>query len=440
MNWIEKIVGLLSRKRVEAESVKSTNTVGVFSAEDFPVHYLRRSAADFDTNTIIEACTRWAARAFPEAPLRVGTLAQSGEVEHVDDHPLEILFKRPNSFYSRSNLWAALMASRMLEGNAYIWKERDSRGILTGLWWMPNHMTAPKGSRETFIDYYEYRVDGREFRFAPEDVLHLRDGLDASNPRLGRSALRALLDEVLTDNEARSYTQSILGNLGVVGTILSPATADASFPSDPDELARIERRFDEKFKGKHRGSTFVASASVKADKLSYNPQEMVLDKIRRIPEERISAVLGIPAIVVGLGAGLERSTMANYREAREQAHESMIAPAQMDIAEQLDMQILEDVGGRPGEFTYFDNSKVRVFQEDEIKRHERIRLNWQANLYTLGQVGEMLGFEVPAGEQNLRYADLSGVGLGRESSPEKRAAIGRMKASRRMRDFLADDD
>jgi len=99
--------------------------------------------------------------------------------------------------------------------------------------------------------------------------------------------------------------------------------------------------------------------------LSFNPQQMNLKDLRRLPEERVAAVMGIPAIVVGFGAGMDRSTFANYAEAREAAYESFVIPTQRLFASDLKSQLLPDFGETKGVKVEHDNSNVRVLQEDE---------------------------------------------------------------------------
>ena len=53
-----------------------------------------------------------------------------------------------------------------------------------------------------------------------------------------------------------------------------------------------------------RGKPHVSTAPIRIEQFGFSPEQMSLKDLRRLPEERISALLGIPAIVAGLGAGL----------------------------------------------------------------------------------------------------------------------------------------
>jgi hypothetical protein len=101
---------------------------------------------------------------------------------------------------------------------------------------------------------------------------------------------------------------------------------------------------------------------------------------RKITEERISALLGVPAIVAGLGAGLDRSTFANMAEAREAAYEGNIIPTQAMLADELDIQLLPDFGDGLTERCDWDYSKVRVLQEDENKKATKWAVLYNAGI------------------------------------------------------------
>jgi hypothetical protein len=92
---------------------------------------------------------------------------------------------------------------------------------------------------------------------------------------------------------------------------------------------------------------------------------MDLKTLRRVPEERISGVLGIAAVVAGLGAGLERSTFTNYGEARKAAYEESVIPEQKVVAAELLVQLLPEWADTIAT-TYvvdFDVTHVRALQE-----------------------------------------------------------------------------
>jgi hypothetical protein len=83
-------------------------------------------------------------------------------------------------------------------------------------------------------------------------------------------------------------------------------------------------------------------------------------------------VFGIAAIVSSFGAGLDRSTFANFGEAREASYEEGLIPVQNDFASVLKMVALTEFVSDTKQYVVdFDLSEVRVLQEDQAKLWER---------------------------------------------------------------------
>ena len=209
-------------------------------------------------------------------------------------------------------------------------------------------------------------------RIPTADVVHMRFGINPDNTKLGRSPLQSVMRELFTDDESANYTASLLRNSAIPGVVLAPGEGVGAV-SDED-LSQIRDRWSDQFGGDNRGRLMVMRGATKVTTVSYSPQEMNLRELRRIPEERVSAVLGVPAIVAGLGAGLDRSTFANMAEAREQAWESGLIPIQALIADDLTNQLLHDFEDDDATAqVYFDYSDVRVLQADATDLARRWR-------------------------------------------------------------------
>jgi HK97 family phage portal protein len=343
------------------------------------------------------ACVRWAQRALPEAPLQVVTRNAQDELKPAPDHALQQKLDHPNDFYSGQHLLSALLADLMLTGNAYAVKIRSGQRRVVELWWVPSSLVEPKWPDDgsAFISHYDYRIDGNVAQIDPADIIHIRQGFDPQNIRKGLSDLAALYREIATDNEGANWTAGLLRNGAVPGVIVSPEGAVTA--SDAD-LESIKDKWVQRFGGDERGKPMVIGSPIKVQVLSFNPEQMKLRDVRIIPEERITAVLGIPAIVAGLGAGLQRSTFANYAEAREAAYESFIIPMQRLLCAELQMQLVPDFGDPATLRVQFDLSQVRVLQDDQNALHERARADLGAGLVTLNQALEMIGEEPVEGE------------------------------------------
>jgi hypothetical protein len=94
--------------------------------------------------------------------------------------------------------------------------------------------------------------------------------------------------------------------------------------------------------------------------------------LHRIPEERISAVMGVPAIMAGLGAGLDRSTYNNSEEMSEWFTERKLIPQWRADAKKLNVSLKPDFTDDRDIFVTFDQKNVRALQEDENEKYGRL--------------------------------------------------------------------
>jgi len=296
-------------------------------------------------NSAVVAVVGWIARNFPDAPLMLARVFEDGRrvpIGPAKTSPGRLLrlMEKPNRAWSGVLMWMATVADLYASGNGYWVKVRNDAGRVIEFWWMPEQMMEPRWQGDDFITYYEQNVDGQLYAWRPEDVIHYRLGLDPNNPRKGLSPLRSLMREIYTDNEASAFTAALLKNLGVPGVIIAPAnTVGATIRG---KASVIKEQFKDTFGGDNRGEPMVLTAPTDVKVLSFSPEQMEMRDLRKLPEERISAVVGVAAIVAGLGAGLDRSTFSNFGEARKAAYQEAIIPLQRLVAADIEVQTLDD--------------------------------------------------------------------------------------------------
>jgi HK97 family phage portal protein len=360
-------------------------------------------AGDLPQNAIIMACIQSIMAVFPEAPVKVQREAGDGSGgKIVPNHALTKILKRPNPYYSGSLLWQATAYSYNLSGDAYWIKVRNARRQVIELWYEPHFTIRARWNEGEFISYYEVRRGNEWFRIERDDVVHFRFGIDPHNPRYGLSKLAAALREVFTDNEAARYSATVLRNTGVPGVVMRPPANETI--ANP-ELVKMQ--FMQKFGGDHRGEPLVVTDPMEIDILSFSPEQMNLKSLRRIPEERICALLGWPAVVAGLGAGLDRSTYNNMDEARQQAYEQNIIPTQQAMADDLTTQLLPDFSTAPDmESVMFDLSQVRVLQDDQLKLYQRLDIGYRGGWLKRAEVRAEVGKPVLP-EDDIYFNDMA---------------------------------
>jgi HK97 family phage portal protein len=393
---------------------KRTDTMKWWKSGGNPYRTMNRTDYDYEywvgdasTNSAVVAAVGWMARNFPEAPVRISrSNVEEGEgnkyikARATGPGRMLQLLERPNPYYSGVVQWMATITDFKCTGNAYWLKVRNSMGRVDALWWLPSWMTEPRwdeGRSDQFVGWYEYTIDGVTWGYDPRDIIHFRDGLDKYNPRKGLSALASLFREIYTDDEASNLTASLMRNLGVPGIVLSPAntTGPTGRFKDPEEM---KETFMAKFSGDKRGEPFVSSVPVDLKVASWSPEQMNLRDLRKIPEERITAVIGVAAIVAGLGAGLDRSTFSNFSEARKAAYEESILPAQRLMSAELEVQLLDEFADLQDYDVDFDWSKATAMQENAADVWKRNQEAAVKGLITRSQFKQAVGLPVEQGD------------------------------------------
>lgn len=373
----------------------------------------RKLVGDGSGSSIVEACVLWICRNFPEAPVAVMRIGDSSIPEIILRHPFARKVRWPNPHYSGVLLWYGTLTSWVIDGNAYWLKARDRLGRVVEYWYIPHWMIEPRWDDEgtEYITHYDYRPSGRLFELAPSDVFHLRYGIDPDNTRKGRSPLRTLFLELGVDAEASAFSATMLKNLGAPGIVISP-DKDSKKAIEESDREQIKAKFDQKWSGENRGSTIVLSRPAQITQFGFSPQAMEFGAIRDIPEERVTAVLGIPAAVVGFGTGLQTAKVgATMSELRDQAYENNIIPTQRLIGDELTRSELAEFL-QPGERleeleVAFDLSNVRVLQDALTKNAERWATLVRARVAEVGEA--RAANRLPVRETDHVFAPSPGV-------------------------------
>lgn len=354
-----------------------------------------------DNNSAVFACLMALATAFPEPPLRVWR-KRAGNEYPIPEHPLQQLLDKPtpNGELSLEDLLFWTAWAEHTDGNAYWLKVRAGdavRGNVVQLWPVAPNRIAPVTRRDRdgrvkeWISHYKMQVGPGKYDDVPvENVIHFRLGVDPRDMRLGLSPLKRLVREIATDDEASRFTDTLLSNYAIPGLVVVPSGATVVDKASAD---RISKTISQRFSGENRGKVAVLSRESVIQQFGFSPEQLQMDALHRLPEERIAAVIGVPAIIAGLGAGLQRSTFANFRESREMFTEQTLAPRWRATAARLNVSLKPDFSGDRLVSMAFDTSEVRAFQEDENARYIRLNTAVQGGWMTRNEARSATGLE-----------------------------------------------
>lgn len=349
------------------------------------------------SNSAVVACLQTLGMSFSEATLMVKEYDKDGLQQELINHPFTMLMRRPNPYMSGDIVQQYIINAMHVSGDAYLIKQKNNAGQLVALYpLMPENVT-PKGNDDELITHYEYDTNTKSVLVTPQDMVHIRLGLDQTNHRQGFAPLRSVLREIYGDESAGQMATALLANSGVPNVVISPKQ---DFGLTETEAEQVQRAFKQKVGGKNRGMPLVLSGSMDVKKMAFSPTELDIGTLRRVPEERISAVLGVPAILAGLGAGLDRATYSNASELREFFTESKLIPLWKQIAEELTQQVLlRDYEITDGTSAEYDFSDVRALQTDQDALFTRMNVGVQGGWITIKEAREEVGLPVDESQE-----------------------------------------
>lgn len=371
----------------------------------------------YRSNSAFLACVSRFTFSFPEPPLL--PYSEEGERgEALWDHPLRLLLRRPNPLMGEHEMLATTVAYMALGGNAYWHKVRNGSGRVIRLW--PYHVgqMLPVPGGENWVLGYEYDDGSGQKQAVPvEDVVHFRWPLpDPDQPWMGLAPIVAAAREVDTDNEARRYIYALLKNDAVPRLALEmPEHVDV----DEEHEKRLKAQWRQKYGGDNRGEMAILTGGAKISRVGLNMDELAYEALSRIPESRIAAVMGVPAILAGLNVGLQRSTFSNYAEARRAFTEDTLSPLWQIVASEVDSSLSPDFDARLD--VRFDLSKVKSLRENMDALWRRVGTVGRWAL-TLNETRMALGYEaVPTGNMFMWELNPGGLGPGDASGEASKA-------------------
>ncbi len=354
-----------------------------------------------DGNSAVYACLAALALAYIEAPWRVYRRTSAGKREEVTTGApgaLAQLLQTPNPHMSGAEVWAWCQWAKHIDGNYYLRKERSGNkqtGNVTALWPISPTRIELISEGGDYITAYRYRPGpGRYVDIAPANIIHGRVMLDDRDQRRGLSPLKRLVRALTTDAAAEAWAERLLSNGAIPGLLVRSKLKLTQ--AQAQEMKAWARQL---YSGEKLGDVGVLDQDADMAQFGFSPEQMAFDAVRRQPETRISAVLRVPAIVAGLAAGLERSTYANYREARDAFTEQTLLPLwSMDEAK-VQAQLVPDFTQDAKILVAHDLTDVRALQEDEDAKYTRLDKAVQGGWITINEARSDVGLDdLPGGD------------------------------------------
>ncbi len=227
----------------------------------------------------------------------------NAEGEKLDNHPLTKMFKRPNPFISKQDLFELIISWLELAGNSYL-KRVEVGGRTEELWPISPDRLHPIPTDDPLKWMEGYALDqDKTSTYTQEEVIHHKY-FNPANPLLGISPLEAVAKTVDIDNGQKDFNKSTTQNRGIIDGVF---TFDRKF-TEQKQTDAIRDKLNEVHRQKR---TFgVLGSNAKYIRTALTPAEQDFIGSGKANREEVFIAFGVPPVYAGV---MDGATMNNYK-------------------------------------------------------------------------------------------------------------------------------
>ena len=261
-------------------------------------------------NSLIFACINYLMASFASLPVLLERPRPDG-TESVEDHPFVQLMRNPAPFMDGDEFARELMLHLMTSGNAYVEKGRDVRsdgvriaGQVQSLGLIrPDYVEIVPGATRA-DDQFKVTVEGVVRAVLPRtEVIQIKLP-NPFNDFYGMSPIETITREGSIDLHMSDFELAFFRNAGVPFGMLM---TQRNFT--PDQQQDAKSAFQRAFNGMSNwwNLLILNAQDSKYEQLGLPNNQMEITDTRDLVESRITAVLGVPAVIAGALVGLRNS-------------------------------------------------------------------------------------------------------------------------------------
>lgn len=256
----------------------------------------------------------------------------NGIWEKVENPAYSPVLRKPNHFQTQQQFRESWILSKLLQGNAYILKGRDLRGVVTKLFVLDPCRVKPlvSDSGDIFYELWTDRtnlVQGApgetESLLVPaREIIHDRE-ITLHHPLVGVPPLCAAHWPAVKNLQILRSAADFFSSGAQPGGILTAPGALTDETAD-----RLQTYWDENFTGVNSGRVAVVGDGLKFEPMSAKSVDSQMVEQLRYSDEQICQPFGVPPFKIGIGslpAGLKIDDINNlyYSDALQDRVEHM---------------------------------------------------------------------------------------------------------------------
>jgi HK97 family phage portal protein len=221
--------------------------------------------------------------------------------EEVENSPFYPVIRKPNHYQTRIQFFELWLVSKLMYGNTYVLKERDSRGVVNKLFVLEPTRVMPLVATSGDVFYQVSRDDisgvPDELIFPESEIIHDR-GVCLYHPLVGVSPLHACAYSGTQGVKIQQNSSTFFNNMSrPSGMITGPN------PIPDDTAARLKREWEANYSGANLGRVAVAGSGLDFKTFTIPAQEAQLIEQLKWTAEDVARAFQVPLHMIGAGQG-----------------------------------------------------------------------------------------------------------------------------------------
>jgi HK97 family phage portal protein len=257
--------------------------------------------SDVLTNPTIFACVTTIANDIAKLCLRLMTESLDDIWVEAESSSFSPVIRRPNHFQNRIQFYACWIVSKLLNGNTYVLKIRDSRQIVIEMYVLDPNLVTPLVAPDGEVFYQLQRDDLAGVSIGgivvpATEIIHDRWNC-LFHPLVGLSPIFAAGFPAVQANEISRHSTRFFRQGANPGGILTA-------PGEIDEATAVtlKKYWEENYTGDNAGRVAVLGDGLKYEKMSVNAVDSQLVDQLKWSDAMICNCFRIPGYMIGVGA------------------------------------------------------------------------------------------------------------------------------------------
>lgn len=244
------------------------------------------------------ACITQIASDIGKLRLKLVEMDANGIWSEVASPAFSPVLRKPNRYQTRQKFIEQWLVSKLSDGNAYILKERDARGVVVALYVLEPTRCKPLVAENGDV-YYQLQDDYLSGlpqgvpAIPASEIIHDRM-VCLFHPLVGVSPIFACGLAATQALNIQNNSAKFFENMSQPGGVLTAPAAISDTTA-----ARLKKHWEENFTGANSGKVAVLGDGLKYESMTVNPVDAQMVEQLKMSAEQVCSTFHVPAYMVG---------------------------------------------------------------------------------------------------------------------------------------------